>query len=169
MKNYHYLLTRILLLVIFSLVTSHVSAYDPKRIVRPCPTGTSDPLPEGWAFRDIGNISPASDWCYNAAKGQFYLKAHGDETYGSTPDECGFLYFQTDEDKQVVARIMDAEVVLNTAAKGFIMVRGGLGDTDPMVLVELLPRNNGEACLTWRLRKAGAEWLNRVYVCCNRN
>lgn len=156
MKNYNYFLTRIFLLVIFSLIVSNVSAYDPTRVIRPCPTGTTDPLPEGWAFRDVGNITPATDWCYNATKGQYYLKAYGNETYGSSPDQCGFLYFQTDEDRQVSVRIMDAEVVLNTAAKGFIMIRGGLAEDDPMAYIEVKTQNNNQICFCWRLEKASA-------------
>lgn len=156
MKSNNYSSARILLLVIFSLILNNVSAYDPTRVARPCPAGTTDPLPDGWAFRDIGNITPATDWCYNATKGQYYLKAYGNETYGSTPDECGFLYFQTDEDKQVSVRIMDAEVVNGTAAKGFIMIRGGLADDDPMVYVEVKTQNNNQICFCWRLQKASA-------------
>ena len=155
MKSYNYFSTRNLLLVIFSLILNNVSAYDPTRIVRPCPAGTTDKLPDGWAFRDIGNITPATDWCYNATKGQYYLKAYGNETYGAGDDQCGFLYFQTDEDRQVSVRIMDAEVVNNTAAKGFIMIRGGLANDDPMVYIEVKTQNDNQACFCWRLEKAG--------------
>ena len=43
------------------LTTTSSVAYDPTRISRPYSTGVSDPLPEGWKFRDIGNIAPATE------------------------------------------------------------------------------------------------------------
>ncbi|MDD4636690.1 MAG: hypothetical protein PHI48_03700 [Bacteroidales bacterium] len=140
---------------LFLFIALQVSAYDVNRIPRPLPTGLTDPLPDGWAFKDVGNISPQTDWCYNAATGQYYLKAYGNNVWNSQ-DQFGFIYFKTDEDKQVVARIMDAEVIKNSHQKGFIMIRSSLADNASMVYEETKETaNGGQVCFDFRLETGG--------------
>jgi len=140
--------------VLLFLSVVEVNAYDVNRIPRPLPTGTTSALPEGWAFKDVGNITPQTDWCYNSATGQYYLKSYGLDLWFSK-DEVGFIYFQTDEDKQVVTRIMDAEVLAGTSQKGFIMIRSGLTDNAAAVYIETKNQNGGKVDFCWRLTNGG--------------
>lgn len=130
------------------LTTTNSVAYNPNRIKRPYPTGVSDPLPEGWKFRDIGNIAPSTDWCYKSSLGLYYLKAYGNEM-SKQKDDCAFIYTETDQDMQVQARIMDGETVKNVYARGFVMVRGGMASDDRMALLNI---NNDAKTLFLQLR-----------------
>lgn len=154
MKNLNFLKIFTAAALAFGFVALEVNAYDANRIPRPMPTGTTSPLPDGWAFRDVGNITPQSDWCYNAVTGQYYLKSYGWNVWG-TDDQLGFIYFQTDEDKQVVTRIMDAEVLAGTSQKGFIMIRSGLSNNNAAVYIETKTSNGGQVCFCWRLDNGG--------------
>jgi len=154
MKNFNFLKIFTTAALLFGFVALEVNAYDVNRIPRPMPTGTTSALPEGWAFRDIGNITPQTDWCYNSVTGQYYLKSYGQNVWNSE-DQCGFIYFQTDEDKQVVTRIMDAEVLAGTSQKGFIMIRSGLTTNNATVYIETKTSSGGQVCFCWRLTNGG--------------
>lgn len=147
----HATFLRLIALLLVSIIGIEAYAYDPNRIKRPKPIGSTDPLPEGWKFKDVGNISPPSDWCYDAEQGVFYLKSHGVEHWGSSDDQCGLFYFETDEDKQVTCRIMDAETVDGSASKGFLIIRAGLGGLDPWIYIEIKKQNGNVAVFGGRL------------------
>ncbi len=147
---------RLIALLLVSIMATEAYSYDPNRIKRPRPVGETDPLPDGWKFEDIGNITPPSDWCYDAEQAVFYLKSYGKEHFGTSDDQCGFFYFETDEDKQVSARIMDAETVDGAAGKGMLLVRAGLGGTDPWVFIEVKKQGGNTVCFDWRLTKGGS-------------
>ena len=149
------LFSKIVITICLFFFVFDVDAYNPLRIARPCPIGITDPLPEGWQFKDIGNISPSTDWCYLASKGLFYIKANGKQIYGSGDDQCAFIYFPTDQDRQLVVRIMDGEMVTGSGASGFIMLRGGLSLNDPMAYLEVDAKGN-KVRFNWRLEKGGA-------------
>ncbi len=132
-----FLMTRVLISTVLALTISNGYAYDPKRIPRPYSTGYSDPLPEGWHFKDIGNIAPATDWCYKASDGSYYLKAYGESLWGNrNNDQCGFLYSESDQDVQLEVRIMDAEKVDKSRAVGGLMIRAGMANDDPMIYLD---------------------------------
>ena len=136
-NNTIFLMTRVLISTVLALTISNGYAYDPKRIPRPYSTGYSDPLPEGWKFRDIGNIAPATDWCYKASDGSYYLKAYGESLrWNHNNDQCGFLYTESDQDVQLEVRIMDAEKVDGSYAVGGLMIRAGMANDDPMIFLE---------------------------------
>ncbi len=150
--------------LLFLFIALGVSAYDVNRIPRPLPTGTTDALPDGWAFKDVGNITPQTDWCYNSATGQYYLKAYGNNVWNSE-DQFGFIYFQTDEDKQVVTRIMDAEVLTTSHQKGFIMIRSSLADDASMVYEETKEtKDGGQVCFDYRLENGGGCQSSCIYT-----
>ncbi len=153
MKNFK-LLNFFTTAVLFLFAALEVDAFDINRIPRPMPTGTTSPLPEGWAFKDVGNITPQTDWCYNSVTGQYYLKSYGNNVWDSD-DQFGFIYFQTDEDKQVVTRIMDAEVLKDKSQKGFIMLRSGLSNNASMVYEETKYTSNGQVCFNVRRLNGG--------------
>ena len=155
MKNLNFLKIFSLVAVLFLSATLDVNAYDPNRIPRPLPKGTTDKLPEGWAFKDVGDITPQTDWCYSSVKGLYYLKSYGDNVFGSK-DQFGFIYFKTDEDKQIVVRIMDAEVLTTRShQKGFIMIRSSLNTDASMVYVETKATNGGLVDFCYRLKTGG--------------
>lgn len=131
-----FLISRVLISTVLILTISNGYAYNPNRIKRPYSTGISDQLPEGWMFRDIGNITPSTDWCYKASLGLYYLKAYGNEM-GKQKDDCAFIYTETDQDMQVQARIMDAETVKDANACGFVMVRSGMASDDRMAFLKV--------------------------------
>ncbi len=155
MINRSSLFIQLLSILVLLFVVSDVNAYDATRIVRPCPSGTSDALPEGWQFKDLGNITPSTDWCYKASKGVYYIKSYGNHIYGNGDDQCGFIYFPTDQDRQLVVRIMDGEMVTGSGASGFIMLRGGLNLDDPMAYLEVDAKGN-KVRFNWRLEKGAA-------------
>ncbi len=151
MKNSNFLRMFMAAAALFLFAALEVNAYDPNRIPRPLPIGTTDQLPDGWAFKDVGDITPQTDWCYSAVKGLYYLKSYGDNVWGNK-DQCGFIYFKTDEDKQVVVRIMDAEVLTTSHQKGFIMIRSSLATDASMVYVETKAINGGLVDFCYRLK-----------------
>ncbi|MDR1156375.1 MAG: carbohydrate-binding protein [Bacteroidales bacterium] len=74
-----------------------------------------DDLPEGWRSTDIGTVNLPSKVFYNADEGLFQVKAAGDEYWGSDGDHGHFLYFETEEDKEVVMRVRDFAGVTRNA------------------------------------------------------
>ena len=136
MKDGIRLISETLFVCCMLLTTTSSVAYNPMRIPRPYSTGVSDPLPVGWKFRDIGNITPSTDWCYKASLGLYYLKAYGNKM-NREMDDCAFIYTETDQDMQVQARMMDAETVKKADARGFVMVRGGMASDDRMAMLYL--------------------------------
>lgn len=133
-------------------------AYDPTRIKRPYSTGVTDKLPDGWNIKEIGNMSYRTNWCYKASSGLFYLKVGGDNM-NNKGDDCAFIYYESDQDAQVEARIMDAEVQQNSSAKGFVMVRRGMAVNDPMGLLDAKSLDN-TVSFCWRVKNGTSTTYN---------
>ncbi len=150
MKKTTLLYSETLICILLLLVVADSYAYDPIRIKRPYSTGITDKLPSGWSYKEIGSMSYSSNWCYKASNGLFYLKVGGNAMNNSA-DDCAFMYYESDQDAQIEARIMDAEVVYGSSAKGFVMVRRGMAVNDPMCFVEAKALNNS-VNFCWRVQ-----------------
>lgn len=154
MKKSTILFSETLMCLLLLVVVADSYAYDPARIKRPYSTGITDKLPSGWSFRQIGNMSFTTNWCYKASSGLFYLKVGGDQM-NNTGDDCAFIYYESDQDAQIEARIMDAEVAKASSAKGFVMVRRGMAINDPMGFLEAKALNNS-VNFCWRVQNTSS-------------
>lgn len=94
----------------------------------------SDPLPDGWFHRDVGEPQLPSKMIYNADEETYTISAGGTNVWKGQ-EEFHFVYFETEEDKEVVVRALDLEAS-SGIAKTFIMVRTSLEALTPMVYVE---------------------------------
>ncbi len=104
----------------------------------------SDPLPEGWKNTDIGEPELLSKTFYDAENDFYTLSGGGYDTWGNA-DECNFVYFETEEDKEVVVRMLSF-VGTGWNSKGFIMIRGSLEPEASMCFLEVTPHTDRNAC-----------------------
>ena len=104
----------------------------------------SDPLPEGWKNTDIGEPELISKTFYDAENDFYTLSGGGYDTWGNA-DECNFVYFETEEDKEVVVRMLDF-VGTGWNSKGFIMIRSSLEPEASMCFLEVTPHTDENSC-----------------------
>jgi hypothetical protein len=104
----------------------------------------SDPLPEGWKNTDIGEPELLSKTFYDAENDFYTLSGGGYDTWGNA-DECNFVYFETEEDKEVVVRMLDF-VGTGWNSKGFIMIRSSLEPEASMCFLEVTPHTDENSC-----------------------
>lgn len=104
----------------------------------------SDPLPEGWRNTDIGEPELISKTFYDAENDFYTLSGGGYDTWGNA-DECNFVYFETEEDKEVVVRMLDF-VGTGWNSKGFIMIRSSLEPEASMCFLEVTPHTDENSC-----------------------
>ncbi|MCL3779356.1 hypothetical protein EMN47_03040 [Prolixibacteraceae bacterium JC049] len=111
----------------------------------------SDPLPDGWFHRDIGELKMRSNVVYNDEEGSYFVQAAGKNVWGKS-DECHFVYFPTEEDKQIVVRLLDFSG--QSRAKAFVMIRSSLDADAAMCFFEL--KHKESACfLSYRKQDGG--------------
>ncbi|MDD4822704.1 MAG: hypothetical protein PHI48_09135 [Bacteroidales bacterium] len=151
MKNVSILIPETIVCLFMLLIAADSYAYDPTRIKRPYSIGVSDRLPDGWGFKAIGNTN-STNWCYKASNGLFYMKVGGD-MMNNNGDDCAFIYYENDQDAQIEARVMDAEMDNSAMAKGFVMVRKGMAINDPMGFLEAKALNNSVS-FCWRVKSS---------------
>ena len=68
-----------------------------------------DRLPDGWFSTDIGTVNLPSRVNYDAENGSFEVRAAGNEYWGSGGDHGHLIYFETENDDEVIVRIFDLE------------------------------------------------------------
>jgi len=121
-----------------------------------------DPLPDGWTSTDIGTVKLPSKVIYTAEEGMFYVRASGHEYWGSPGDHGHFLYFETEEDKEIVLRVRDFTSATRNG-KILINMRAGLDFNDPNMVVELKINRDYNpyvySCVFYaRLTKGAGSW-----------
>lgn len=104
----------------------------------------SDPLPDGWKNTDIGEPELLSKTFYDAENDFYTLSGGGYDTWGNN-DECNFVYFETEEDKEVVVRMLNFTGT-GWNSKGFIMIRSSLEPEASMCFLEVTPHTDLNAC-----------------------
>ncbi len=105
-------------------------------VLLPAQLKAQDDLPDGWYSTDIGDPPIPSKVFYDASTGTYRVEAGGHEMWGND-DHGHFLYFETEEDKEVVVRILDFEPgVAGNNGKVVIMIRSAFDDNASMALVE---------------------------------
>lgn len=100
----------------------------------------SDPIPDGWTSTDIGEPALPSKVFYNSDSDMYQISAGGYDTWNAA-DECRFIYFETEEDKEVVVRILGLTFT-GWNSKGFIMIRSSLEPEASMCFLEVTPHGN---------------------------
>jgi len=113
----------------------------------------SDPLPDGWRTVNIGEPDLPSVTIYDKEEDFYTLSGGGYDTWG-TADECNFVYFETEEDKEVVVRMLDFEGT-GWNSKGFIMIRGSLDPGSSMCFLEATPHSGSSVYLSGRRENDG--------------
>lgn len=109
-----------------------------------------DPLPPIYSFANIGEpINGPTIVTYTDSIGQYVIDHTGGfDTGWGTSDQCCMIYFQTQQDKQIVAKLISI-VANGWNSKGFIMVRSSVQPEAAMCFFEM--RNVGDCDIDWRV------------------
>lgn len=103
-------------------------------------TTATDDLPDGWAHEDIGETDVPGKVFYDASSGLYTVHANGGDTW-STHDDFHFLYFQTDEDKEIVLRVLSISGTEQWNKKCAIYIKGSLDTEATMAYCEVMARD----------------------------